>query len=163
MNEKKIIGLIVGIIVVCVLLPIVLVAALVIGRVVSQNRAERYAPQSQPGTKWVSEDGSMTIYAPQDTRNGICYGYLHQGENESRFYICLDGYWVWFGDTSMQFIDEDEDFDPENWNRIWTDEKYAELSVKCRREDTFEITVERSDCLEVGRKYVFHRVDEPEG
>ena len=147
-REVKIIRLLEKIIVgVAIFLLICLFGVVLYGMYINLYKGNR--PCDQPGTEWVSEDGSIKIHVDE---NQQATGSMNINGTEIPFILEL-------GSGKMMWIDSIEAKDRLG---LYPEETYEKWIGDFIWEDKFTVTVEKTTYFEVGQKITFYRVDDEE-
>ena len=113
-------------------------------------RYEGKRPSEQPGTDWISEDGSIKFYVDE---NLYATGSMNIKDTEIPF--------IFSGEIRGERIHiyAIEAKGREGW---YPEERYETWRGNFKRKDKFTVTVEKTTYFEVGEKITFYRVDDEE-
>lgn len=126
---------------------IFIIAVVLYGVCINWYKGNR--PCDQPGTEWVSEDGSIKIHVDE---NQQATGSMNINGTEIPFILEL-------GSGKMMWIDSIEAKDRLG---LYPEETYEKWIGDFIWEDKFTVTVEKTTYFEVGQKITFYRVDDEE-
>ena len=148
-REVKIIRLLEKIIVgVAIFLLICLFGVVLYGMYINLYKGNR--PCDQPGTEWVSEDGSIEIYVDE---NQYATGSMNIKGTEIPF--------IFSGEIRGERI-HIYAIEAKGREGLYPEERYETCRGNFKRKDKFTATVEKTTYFKVGQNITFYRVDDEE-
>ena len=127
---------------------IFIIAVVLYGVCINWYKGNR--PCDQPGTEWVSEDGSIEIYVDE---NQYATGSMNIKGTEIPF--------IFSGEIRGEIIDIYA-IEAKGREGLYPEERYETWRGNFKRKDKFTVTVEKTTYFEVGEKITFYRVDDEE-
>lgn len=111
-------------------------------------RYEGKRPSDQPGTEWISEDGSIKFYVDE---NLYATGSMNIKDTEIPF--------IFSGEIRGERI-HIYAIEAKGREGLYPEERYETWRGNFKRKDKFTVTVEETTYFKVGQKITFYRVDD---
>ena len=111
-------------------------------------RYEGKRPSEQPGTEWISEDGSIKFYVDE---NLYATGSMNIKDTEIPF--------IFSGEIRGERI-HIYAIEAKGREGLYPEERYETWRGNFKRKDKFTVTVEETTYFKIGQKIRFYRVDD---